>query len=57
MTRMACNLNWETCNCKDCQRARELYEELMYYHDDRTEFKWEIEEIERELKENGYPTL
>ena len=29
-----CNGYWETCNCGECERAKELYDDLNFYWDD-----------------------
>ena len=45
-----CNGYWETCNCIECEKAKELYDDLNFYWDD----KKRIEEVERELENMGY---
>ena len=45
-----CNGYWETCNCEDCEKAKELYDDLNFYWDN----KKRIEEIEEELEDMGY---
>ena len=45
-----CNGYWETCNCVECEKVKELYDDLSFYWDD----KKRIEEIERELEDMGY---
>ena len=45
-----CTGYWETCRWSDCEKAKELYQDLVYYWDN----KEEREEIERELEKMGY---
>ena len=41
-----CNGYWETCNCIECEKAKELYDDLNFYWEN----KKRIEEVERELE-------
>ena len=45
-----CTGYWETCKCKECEKAKELNDDLNFYW----EIKKRIEEIERELEDMGY---
>ena len=45
-----CNGYWEACNCEDCNRAKELYNDIEYYWDNK-EAK---EEAIKELESMGY---
>jgi hypothetical protein len=54
-----CNGYWETCNCENCNRAKELYNDIECYWDNKENgikaTKWLIEEKlklnDEELKE------
>ena len=49
-----CNGRWEKCDCIDCTRVKELYENIEWLSDDR-EFNAElIKEMEDEIKGMGY---
>ena len=45
-----CNGYWEVCNCVDCNRAKELYNDIEYYWDN----KKAQEEAIKELESMGY---
>ena len=45
-----CTGYWETCNCEDCNRAKELYDDIEYYWDN----KEAQEEAMKELESMGY---
>ena len=45
-----CNGYWEACNCEDCNRAKELYNDIEYYWDN----KEAQEEAIKELESMGY---
>ena len=32
-----CEGYWETCNCEDCKKVKELYEALEFYWDNKEE--------------------
>ena len=49
-----CNGFYETCECEDCKRVTQLYEELEYYQDDREDFAYEIAELEQQILAMGY---
>lgn len=45
-----CEGYWETCKCDDCQKAKELYDDISFYWDN----KEERERAEKELEDMGY---
>lgn len=45
-----CEGYWETCNCEDCKKVKELHEALEFYWDN----KEEREDIERTIESMGY---
>ena len=45
-----CNGYWEACNCKDCNRAKVLHDDIKYYWDN----KEAQEEAIKELESMGY---
>lgn len=50
-----CNGYYEICNCKDCKRVKELYEQLEWYeNNDREEFSYEVLELEDKIENLGY---
>ena len=34
-----CNGYWETCNCVECEKDKELYDDIEYYWDDKKGLK------------------
>ena len=58
-----CSGYWETCNCEDCNRAKELYDDIEFYLsieelNNNTDFYRAIkkaqEEALKELESMGY---
>ena len=49
-----CNGFWHECECEDCKRVAQLYEDLEWYEDNREDFGYEIAEIENEILAMGY---
>ena len=45
-----CNGYWETCNCEECKIAKDLYDDIEYYWDN----KEAQEEVIKELESMGY---
>ena len=45
-----CSGYWETCSCEDCNRTKELYDDIKYYWDNK-ELQ---EEVIKELESMGY---
>ena len=45
-----CTGYWETYRCNDCEKAKELYQDLDHYWDN----KEERERVEKELEKMGY---
>lgn len=51
---MKCNLDYQSCNCEDCSKAKELYSELSFYEKDKEEYRHEISYITCKLESMGY---
>jgi hypothetical protein len=49
-----CNGYWEACNCKECKKVSDLYEELDWLEKDKDFNKDEIKEIENKIESMGY---
>ena len=47
---MKCTGYWDKCNCKDCNRVKELYDDIKFYWDNEEA----QEEVIRELESMGY---
>ena len=47
---MECTGYWETCNCEDCKKTKELYNDIEFYWDN----KEEQEEAIKKLESMGY---
>ena len=47
---MECNGYWYECSCKDCEKAKDLYEDIEFHWDNKEMQK----EIARELESMGY---
>lgn len=45
-----CTGYWETCDCFDCRKAKELHDDINFYWDN----KEERERAEKELEDMGY---
>ena len=49
-----CKLNYEICNCGECQNVKNLYEQFEWFEQDR-EFNQEIiRELENKIESMGY---
>ena len=51
---MECNGYWERCNCEECTKVKDLYEDLEWYEQDPDAFKEDIEETRKEILSMGY---
>ena len=45
-----CTGYWESCGCLDCEKAKELHDDINFYWDN----KEERERVEKELEDMGY---
>ena len=41
-----CNGYWYECDCEDCNRAKELHDDIKYYWDDKEAREKAIKELE-----------
>ena len=49
-----CKLDYQVCNCGECQEVKGLYEELEWLEKDKEFNQEEIKEIENKIESMGY---
>ena len=49
-----CKLDYQVCNCGECQNVKNLYEELEWFAQDREYNQDIIRELENKIESMGY---
>ena len=49
-----CKLDYQVCNCRECQEVKKLYSSLEWLEQDREFNQEEIKEIENKIESMGY---